>query len=90
MRWFATELVDSRAQRDRLAEYESPGRLCDSATFRRGDRNHDTSPPTLRVLCRTLDQLNAVLDCGIRGVIVDFQDIREYREAVDAREPAGR
>ena len=36
----------------------------------------------LRVLCRSLDQLRDVLATGVRDVYVDFQDIREFREAV--------
>jgi putative protease len=39
------------------------------------------TPPRLRVLCRSLDQLQTALDCDIDGVIVDFADIREYRQA---------
>jgi putative protease len=38
--------------------------------------------PALRVLCRSLEQLREVIDCDVRSVLVDFQDIREYREAV--------
>lgn len=37
----------------------------------------------LRVLCRTLAQLQLVLDCDVRSVMVDFQDIRQYRHAVE-------
>ena len=37
--------------------------------------------PELPVLCRSLAQLQAVLDHGVRRVYVDFQDIREYRRA---------
>ncbi|MCO6456415.1 MAG: U32 family peptidase [Pirellulaceae bacterium] len=39
-------------------------------------------PPSLHVLCRSLDQLQAVLDCGVASVLADFQDIRQYRRAV--------
>ncbi len=39
--------------------------------------------PALRVLCRSLAQLQNVLDAGVSSVMVDFQDIREYREAVE-------
>jgi putative protease len=39
-------------------------------------------PPTLRVLCRSLAQLESVLDAGTTSVYVDFQDIREYGRAV--------
>lgn len=38
--------------------------------------------PVLHVLCRTLNQLRAVLAHGERKIDCDFQDIREYREAV--------
>jgi putative protease len=38
--------------------------------------------PTLRVLCRSLEQLRAVLKCGVARLYADFQDIRQYREAV--------
>lgn len=44
--------------------------------------------PVLRTLCRTLDQLSAALRCGIRNVMVDFQDIREYRRAVEVAHDA--
>lgn len=44
--------------------------------------------PELRVLCRSLSQLQNVLDAGISSVMVDFQDIREYREAVEAAHTA--
>ena len=40
-------------------------------------------PPILRALCRNLTQLRTVLDAGLRSVFVEFQDIREYREAVE-------
>jgi putative protease len=39
--------------------------------------------PQLRVLCRSLAQLQNVLDAGVSSVMVDFQDIREYRQAVE-------
>ncbi len=42
-----------------------------------------TSPPQLRVLCRSLPQLRSVVECDIRSVMVDFQDIRQYRGAVE-------
>lgn len=36
----------------------------------------------LRVLCRSLAQLEVVLQAGEEDVIAEFQDIRQYREAV--------
>ena len=45
--------------------------------------------PTLRVLCRTLEQLTAAARFGINDVIADFQDIREYRAAVETANQHG-
>jgi putative protease len=36
----------------------------------------------VRVLCRTMEQLEAALGCGVREVYVDFEDIRRYADAV--------
>ena len=47
------------------------------------DGENKERPPTLRVLCRSLSQLQSVLESGITSVMVDFQDIREYRQAVE-------
>ncbi|MCI0357213.1 MAG: U32 family peptidase [Planctomycetaceae bacterium] len=47
------------------------------------------SKPRLWVLCRSLAQLREVLAAGMRLVYVDFQDIREYREAVSEGHAAG-
>ena len=38
--------------------------------------------PQLSVLCRTLDQLAAALDCAIPVIYCDFEDPRRYQEAV--------
>jgi putative protease len=48
------------------------------------DPDGDTAvSPTLRVLCRTLDQLNASLRSGCNHLFADFQDIRDFGAAVD-------
>ncbi|MDX1966308.1 MAG: DUF3656 domain-containing protein [Planctomycetaceae bacterium] len=47
-------------------------------------------PPRLHVLCRTLTQLETVLTLDAASVVVDFQDIREYRPAIAAARGAGR
>ncbi len=53
------------------------------------ERQETTTSTMLHVLCRTLEQLRVVLTHGERRIAVDFQDIREYREAVViARESA--
>ncbi|MDA1160901.1 MAG: DUF3656 domain-containing protein, partial [Planctomycetota bacterium] len=51
------------------------------ASISRSDGQKEQGPQ-LRVLCRSLVQLQSVLDAGVSSVMVDFQDIREYREAV--------
>jgi U32 family peptidase len=48
-----------------------------------------TQPAVLRVLCRSLDQLRQVLEVGVRQVIAEFHDIREYRVAVDLSQAVG-
>jgi putative protease len=42
---------------------------------------HDPSTPNLHVLCRSLEQLSTLIECDTRSIMVDFQDIRQYREA---------
>ncbi|MEX0641991.1 MAG: DUF3656 domain-containing protein [Pirellulales bacterium] len=37
----------------------------------------------LRVLCRSLVQLESVIGCDVHNVMVDFQDIRQYRDAAE-------
>jgi U32 family peptidase len=55
-------------------------------TIASAESDTDTEPQ-LRVLCRSLSQLRTVLGQGVADVYVDFQDIREYRDAVSlARE----
>jgi U32 family peptidase len=43
----------------------------------------------LYVLCRTMNQLRAALQNNVRNVYVDFQDIREYGDAVEVAKNAG-
>ncbi len=46
--------------------------------------------PQLRVMCRTLAQVEAALACEVEQLYADFQDIREYRQAVSAVHAAGK
>jgi putative protease len=39
-------------------------------------------PLSLKVLCRSMEQLGAALDAGITDIYADFEDIRRYKEAV--------
>jgi putative protease len=49
----------------------------------------DDDPPSLRVLCRSLHQLQEVIGCDVDSVMVDFQDIRQYRDAVRIARESG-
>jgi U32 family peptidase len=42
----------------------------------------DVSPPVLSVLCRTMAQLTAAIECGVETLYCDFEDPRRYKEAV--------
>ena len=44
--------------------------------------NGHKPPPQLAVLCRTTDQVEAALDCGVSEIYADFEDIRRYRDVV--------
>ncbi len=46
--------------------------------------------PQLHVLCRSLQQLEQVIESGATSLIVDFHDIRHYRTAVNLAHQAGR
>jgi len=48
------------------------------------------APPELSVLCRSFEQLDAALDAEAHTILVDFEDIRRYREAVERARAAGR
>ncbi|MES2660223.1 MAG: U32 family peptidase [Verrucomicrobiota bacterium] len=40
------------------------------------------SNPQLSVLCRTMGQLTAAIECGVKTIYCDFEDPRRYKEAV--------
>jgi putative protease len=42
----------------------------------------EQTEPTLRVLCRSMEQLEAALETGVDEVYVDFEDIRRGKDAV--------
>lgn len=46
------------------------------------------APPALSVLCRTLPQVEAALDCKVATIYCDFEDPRRYREAVSLKTTA--
>jgi putative protease len=74
------------AELDKSALARSPRRIRSLADAglqeaQQHSESGSTAAPKLRVLCRSLGQLQTVIDCDIRSVFVDFQDIREYRQA---------
>jgi len=69
--------ADERPRRDPLAELDRA--LGELPTI-----DSRVGCPNLRALCRTMGQLEAALAWGIGEVMVDFEDIRRYGEAVAA------
>jgi putative protease len=59
------------------------------AELRGKDQRGSESASSLRVLCRSLVQLKAAIDCEVEEVMVDFADIREYRTAVEVARSRG-
>jgi U32 family peptidase len=59
------------------------------ATLPRREGAQSGAKPTLRVLCRSLDQLQVLLDAGVQDLYADFQHIREYRTAIHQARSAG-
>ena len=49
----------------------------------------DASLPELRILCRTLDQVHGCARAGAKFIYCDFEDLKEYREAVEVAQRAG-
>ncbi len=58
-------------------------------TLRAADGTEKKTDPELWVLCRTMAQLDAALNAGVRSVLVDFEDIRRCKDAVAAVRQAG-
>jgi U32 family peptidase len=78
--------ISARAKRRILRAPPKPPAESTTADLRPGAEGV-IGAPTLRVLCRTLDQLEAAARTGVKNLYADFQDIREYAAAV---ETAGR
>jgi putative protease len=83
-RRLAEELAEAR-RRSRTCEIR-PGAL---GRLRRTPPRTAPEEPRLVVLCRSLEQLAAALEEGIRFVACDFEDIRRYREAASGARAAG-
>src|SRR5690606_18692478 len=48
-----------------------------------GETSHAETSPALSVLCRSMEQVEAATQAGVKTVYLDFEDIRRYREAVE-------
>ena len=75
----------------RLIQRDTLDKFLDEVSMASG---HDASAesrstPELRVLCRTMEQVVAVAELGVKRIYVDFHDIRQYRDAVAAVRPTG-
>ncbi|MES2594230.1 MAG: U32 family peptidase [Verrucomicrobiota bacterium] len=46
--------------------------------------------PTLITLCRSFDQIDAAIESGVKRLYVDFEDIRQYADAVKKVKEDGR
>jgi len=55
---------------------------CDNRPVANQVTSQSDRKPELRVLCRSLEQVKAVAEMGVRRIYVDFHDIRQYRDAV--------
>ena len=55
------------------------------APLQRPSSTHEPiEPPHLAVLCRTTEQVEAAVASGVTTVYADYQDIKDYKEAVTA------
>ncbi len=84
------ELLDDARPTRSLPCSEQPvsARLIDAAKQTVAQASAPTVP-LLRVLCRSLGQLQQVLEAGVRDVIADFHDLREYRQAIELSRTCG-
>ena len=77
------ERCDRQQAADAPAEKRSPAATLEVLLqeVRRQDAPAETGP-TLHVLCRNREQIEAALECGVGELYVDFEDIRLYGDAV--------
>jgi putative protease len=77
------------APASRTIDESALARMLNHAASRVPDVSVPSGVPALRVLCRTMEQVESATDLGVDRIYVDFHDIRLYREAARiARERA--
>ena len=69
-------------QLDAAREVQRPENAVTRDSLLQFPRTPEREDATLRVLCRSMEQLDASLTAGIAEVYVDFEDIRRYSDAV--------
>jgi putative protease len=82
-----TQLKDIEVRRPARPHLESLRQAANATVTNAADV---AAPPTLRVLCRSLEQLDVLLGLDIAEVLVDFADIRQYRDATARAAEAGK
>jgi len=93
--------IEEEGERGRQGD-RGTGRQGDKETRRQGEILRDFNLPIplspclpvspsfmLHVLCRSMDQIEAALDCGTSSVIADFSESRRYGNAVRAAHLGG-
>ncbi|HEX4353240.1 MAG TPA: DUF3656 domain-containing protein, partial [Polyangiales bacterium] len=73
-----------RAPARRLSAGSALEALRGEVRTKSGPTKPGDAPTQLHVLCRSLAQLDAALEAGAKSTIVDFQDIRQYGQAVES------
>lgn len=89
----------NRLRREAVEELEDERRKAPVYTMRPirvYEDAHQTKPasraaekPELTVLCRSMEQVQAALECGIGRIYADFEFIKQFPEAVEAVRAAG-
>jgi len=78
------ELVEKlEAQQGALTSVSTPSSATTQTLFPPISNSPSSNPPSLSVLTRTIDQLQAAIEAGVTQIYCDFEDPRRYRDAVD-------
>ncbi len=88
------ELLDQLVLLRNIPRPEIPGTWREVFTSSRipaqAVENESEKKAILRVLCRSMEQMEAALDLGIEELMADFEDIRRYKDAVTLVRRKGR
>ncbi|HWB58303.1 MAG TPA: U32 family peptidase [Chthoniobacteraceae bacterium] len=76
------ELVYQLDEARKVKRLENPKPLVEILNAATGRERRIANEASLSVLCRTLEHVEEALNCGVRTVYTDFEDIRRYKDAV--------